>query len=148
MPQTLRFSHHYPCAPDALFALATDMGVLQDISEGLIAYRGMPRTRFEAGTKVDVEFSLLGRLPWAAYHIEVRRRDDAARRFETFEYGGPLKSWRHEMAIVPREGGAVMQDTIRIDAGLRSLSYKLWGQYMYARRHRARLALVRSLNEA
>lgn len=148
MPQSLRFSHSYPCAPDVLFALATDMGVLQDISEGLIAYRGMPRTRFEPGADVDVEFSLLGRLPWASYHIEVRARDDAARRFETFEHGGPLKSWRHEMEVVPAMGGAVMRDTIHIDAGARTLPYKLWGRYMYARRHRARLALVETLNGA
>ncbi|MXQ08470.1 hypothetical protein GQ651_11495 [Alphaproteobacteria bacterium GH1-50] len=114
------------------------------VTEGIVAFEGLPDGRTRTGQSIDVDVSLFGKLPKQAYHMDVLECDDAEMILRSVEKGAGVKSWRHTLSITPYEGGSVLTDTIEIEAGLLTPLFAAWARYLYNARHQPRLRLLES----
>ncbi len=142
MPKTIALTHAYEAAPEAVWALATDFDALQTVMEGLVSFEGLPDGRLQRGQHLEVGVSLFGKLPAQPYTMDVIELDDAEMRFKSREAGAGVKSWQHELQVVPVGQGCEIREQITIDAGLLTPLYVAWARYMYKRRHPKRLELL------
>jgi ligand-binding SRPBCC domain-containing protein len=139
---TVHLKHDYPLTPAALFSRVVRYDELADAMRGIATYEGLPEGEARVGQVFTVKVRLLGWLPTPPWTISVIQRDDAAHVLRSVECGGPAKSWRHKIQIVDGPGGAIMHDTVEIDAGLLTGFYTGQAQSMYRARHAARRRLL------
>ena len=138
----LRLAHDYSISAGDLFARIMRWDELVEVMQGVAAFEGLPPGELQAGQRFTVNIALRGAPP-APWSIEVVRRDDAARVVQTIEHGGPIRRWAHTIEIEDRpEGGAVMRDTLEIDAGDLTDAHVERARAMYEARHAARRKLL------
>lgn len=136
-------THDYTHPPQDVWDVATDFASFLEAMKGLVTFEGMPTSgRVEQGQVMDVKTRLFGKLPPMDYHMEVVECDRDAMRFLSSEYGGNVKSWRHELTVTAIEGGARLTDTIEIDAGFSTPLMVLWAKLVYRRRHPVRVRIL------
>jgi hypothetical protein len=88
------------------------------------------------GDVIRVRLMFFHVVPGWTHEIRIVRIDDEARRIETDEHGGGVKTWRHRISIDPHGAGrAYYTDRIEIDAG--PITPLIWGyaQLFYRYRH-------------
>lgn len=140
----LEFEYSYP--PDLLWKIVTGLGHLEEVTSGLLSFRGLPKGRIAEGDLLDVEVSILGITPYQPYRMEVVSLNDRERSFQSSERGAGVKSWKHHLKVEPTEHGSRLVEQIAIDAGLMTPVFSAWARYLYKRRHKPRLAILRRLS--
>lgn len=89
---------------------------------------------------------LFGILPFSRHHLHVARVDDAARRLSSREFGGLLKSWNHDIEVVPVDDVSCRYlDRIEIDAGIVTPLVIVYARWFYRMRQRRWRALAKGL---
>lgn len=141
--KTIHLSHDYPCPPETLWALVTDLDALAKVAEGIVVMHGLPSGRIYTGQSVDVMVSLFGKLPAQPYHMAVLECDDTALRFRSAEKGAGVKSWNHTAQVTATETGSRLTESIQIDAGLMTWAFAAWARYLYRARHAPRLRMLK-----
>jgi len=142
MPKTVQITHDYNVPPQQLWDIVTDYGALKEIMKGIVSYTATPSGQLKSGQKMNIEVSLLGKLPKQPYYMEVVSCDHETMTVQSFERGAGVKSWRHNMRVTATETGARLTDTIEIDAGLMTPIFGLWARFLYKARHKPRLRLL------
>ena len=143
---TVIIEHDYDAAPADVWHVATDFACFLEAMKGIATFDGMPtQGRVKAGQSFDTKVRLFGRMPPMDYHMEVVACDDEAMRFESHEYGGSIKSWRHALQVTETPRGARLTDRIQIDAGLMTPLMRLWAKFVYNRRHQPRVQMLTAM---
>lgn len=142
MPAHVHLSHVYPFPAQAVWDVATDMRAYAKVMEGLMTFQGLPDTPLQQGQQIDVTFRLLGKLPPQPYHMRLDVFSPADRHFKSFEWGGAVKSWQHELRVTDTADGCVLTDDVTIDAGWLTPIYAAFARFMYRRRHPVRLDIL------
>lgn len=146
MPRTIDLVHRYPHSPDLVWLVAIDLDHLARIASGKVTFRRLPKGRIFKGQVIDVEVSLFGAMPFQPYRMEVTDFDPVAKRFRSSEKGAGVKSWRHSLQVFEDGGGARVEESIEIDAGLLTPLFCRWAQFLYASRHKPRLDILKELD--
>ena len=110
--------------------------------KGIATYYGLPSEPLAEGQKIDVQVSIFGVLPRMPWTMEIRTFDPGKMIVRSFEHGGAVQRWEHELRVTPSDGGAQLIDTIILDAGWLTPVYAVWARYMYSRRDPARRAML------
>ena len=140
--RTVVLTHDYPVPAGRLWALVTDYDALAEVMQGLASFEGLPSGRTQTGQILDVQVSLLGKLPPQPYRMEVLDCDDVAMVLRSDEKGAGVRSWRHTLRVTPTETGSRLTDRIEIDAGWKTPIFAAWARYMYGARHKPRLRML------
>lgn len=140
MPRTVPLFHRYSIPPTDLWPEVASWRGIEASMTGLLAYRALPRTPLAQGQKRTIHPSLFGVLPVTEWQVHIAHFDPVAMTMECHEHGGCIRRWEHGLAIRPEGKGAVLQETITIDAGLLTVPVALWARFAYRRRHKMRLA--------
>ena len=140
--KTVILDHDYAASAQDVWALATDLDALKEVTQGVVAFEGMPSGRVYEGQKITVQVSLFGKLPPQPYFMEVLKCDNDAMILQSFEKGAGVKSWRHTLTVEPRPSGSRLRDVIEIDAGWMTWAFALWARYLYRKRHEPRVRIL------
>lgn len=140
---TVEVTHHYDVPPRVLWEVVTDFGALAVVMRGLARFDGLPTGRCAAGQDFAVKVRLFGWLPPMDYRMAVEACDDEAMWLQSREQGSGARQWDHRIAVTDDgQGGAVLTDTIDLDAGWRTPVFALWARFLLKYRHRPRLRLL------
>lgn len=142
MPRTIRLVHDYDASPDAVWALAKDFTKLADMSEGSVAYRGLPDEPVKQGDVVRFEVKPSYARSWKPFTVFMKVVDDERRRFVSNEEGAGVKSWEHTLTVDETPTGARQTDEITIDAGWLTPFVAFMAKRMYSRRDAVRRRLL------
>lgn len=142
MARRLTFEHRYSVDADRLFAMATDLDMLEAVSRPWVQFDHLPSGPVWTGQRIDVALSVFGVLPARPYSMHVVLCDPKARLMRSEEHGMGIRSLVHELRVVPEEREAVLIDQIDIDAGWQTGLVAIYAQIAYRWRHRARLRLL------
>ncbi|WP_298821053.1 SRPBCC family protein [uncultured Roseibium sp.] len=134
--------HDYPFSAREVWKVATDLGHLKTVTEGLLAFRDLPGGEIHQGQVLRVEVSLFGRLPYQPYEMKVAKFDDAKMEFTSEEKGAGVKTWRHSLSVAPTPTGSRLAECIEIDGGFLTPLFAAWARYMYRQRHPRRLHIL------
>jgi ligand-binding SRPBCC domain-containing protein len=116
--------------PERVWETLKKADTLRYLTRGLLGFRplGPVPDQLGAGDVVRVRLLFFHLIPGWAHEIHVLVVDEAARRIETTERGGSVKTWDHVLSVEPAPAGRTRYtDTIEIDAG--PLTRLVW---MYA----------------
>lgn len=137
--RTVRTSSVLDADADSVWERLTLPATFLEVTRGLLA---MPALAGRADPVVEGErgtgWLLLGHVvPLHRHTIEVVRVDDAARRLETEESGGPLRRWHHVLEVEPLGPGRCRYtDTVELDAGPLTPVAAASARALYRYRHR------------
>ena len=149
---TVVLHHDYDAAPRDVWAVATDWDCFIRAMEGVAAFRGLPDEPLHEGQRIEAEVSLFGKLPWQPHVMQLERFDPEAMEFQSREASTGVKRWDHHLTVTAHKGGALLTDTIEIEAERFWMTplFVLWARFVYRRRHAPRLAMLAtpSLKEA
>lgn len=142
--KTITLEHFYPANPKDVWELAIDFDALREVTEHMVSFDGLPSGQIYKGQSINVMTSLFGKLPKQPYHMEVIECDHDKMMFISSEHGSGVKDWQHRLTITPQEGGALLTDTINIQAkiGLLTPLFVLWAKHMYEGRHQPRMKIL------
>ncbi len=142
MSAKVHLRHEYTHSAQAVWEVATDMNAYAKVMARFMTFSGLPEEPLAEGQQIDVTFRLFGRLPPKPYHMRLDRFSPIDRHFKSFEWGGPVKSWEHELRVTETATGSVLTDDIEIDAGWLTPIYAAFARYMYRSRHPVRLQIL------
>jgi hypothetical protein len=142
MAKRLTFRHGYPVDPDRLFAMATDLDVLDAVCRPWVQFDHLPSGPVHTGQHIDVALSIFGLVPAQPYSMQVVSCDRVARRMRSEEHGAGITWLVHELRVEPAGTGAILIDEVEIEAGWKTLAMALCAQILYRWRHRMRLRLL------
>jgi len=142
--KTVILKHFYPAAPKDVWELAIDFDALCEVTEHMVTFEGLPEGVLYQGQSIEVMVSLFGKLPKQPYYMQVVECDHDKMMFLSNERGSGVKHWQHRLTITPHKGGALLTDTIDIQAkiGLFTPLFALWAKHMYEARHQPRLKIL------
>lgn len=142
--KTVTLKHFYPAAPKDVWELAIDFEALREVTEHMVTFEGLPEGALYQGQAIEVMVSLFGKLPKQPYYMQVVECDPEKMMFSSNERGSGVKHWQHRLTITPHEGGALLTDTIDIQAkiGLFTPLFAIWAKHMYEARHQPRLKIL------
>jgi hypothetical protein len=107
---------------------------------------GTPPDRLHEGDVIRVRLLFFHVLPGWVHEIRILRVDDAARRIETSEAGGAVKTWNHLIAVESDGAGrSRYSDEIEIEAGPLTRAVAAYAQLFYRYRQRRWRKLARTL---
>jgi len=144
MPKSVTLTHDYPYPADLVWAVATDLDHLRAVVQGLLKFKSLPSGKIEQGLILHVEVSLFGRMPYQPYDMTVVELDDQARCFRSDEKGAGVNYWRHHLRVVETATGSRIEETIEVDAGIMTWAFAAWAKFMYRKRHRPRLEILKT----
>jgi hypothetical protein len=134
-PAVVSIAYEYAASADDLWRVAVDWRCLQEASRGLLRYGALPPGQILAGQSLVVDLSLFGLSPWFPWTIIIDTLDPARRLMRSIEFGGAARWWLHDMQVEESPRGAILRETIRIDAGRLTPGYALFANALYRRRH-------------
>lgn len=141
--RTVYLSHVYDTSPSAVWRVATDLDCLQRAVRGVLLFEGMPSCAIAQGQIIDVTVSMFGVLPAQPYRMEVIAFDEDTLTFTSREKGMGVEHFQHNLRIVPHPRGAELIDEVEIEAGWRTPMIAAWVRFMYKRRHKPRLEMLK-----
>ena len=120
------------------------------VTRGAMAFRGAnqwPEVLMSEGTHIDTKVYLFGWIPWSSHTFEITDVDVSAKKIETEEQGGMIRSWRHTMKVVATSDNhcRYTADWIDLDAGFLTLPIWLFANAFYWYRQRRWRRLARTL---
>jgi ligand-binding SRPBCC domain-containing protein len=142
MAQTIHLEHDYANDPDTVWAFAKDFTMLAPMSEGSVAFQGLPTEPVVQGQVVDFQVKPFYARSFKPYRVIMHEVNDAERRFVSLEEGAGVKSWRHTLSVTATETGARQIDEIEIDAGFMTPIIAVLAKRMYRKRGVARARLL------
>ncbi len=107
-------------SPERVWAALKRVDTLRYITRGLLGFRplGSVPDELGPGDVVRVRLLFFHVLPAWTHEIRIVAVDEEARRIETTEHGGSVKTWNHVLSVDPAGPGRTRYgDTIEIDAG-------------------------------
>ncbi len=141
----LDMSHHYDASAERVWALATDYGSFQEVMAGVVTFDGLPtQGRCKTGDSFAVKVRLFGKMPPQDYRMTVDLCDDAAMTLQSREKGAGVQRWDHTLTVQPDGDGAILRDQIDIEAGWLTPLFRLWGRYVYGKRHQPRVRMLQA----
>lgn len=143
MVRKVQLRHDYAFPARAVWHVVTDLDHLRTVTEGLLAFRDLPSGQIAEGQTLDVQVSLLGRLPYQPYRMRVVRCDGEQMTFSSSERGIGVKTWKHRLQVIPADTGSQIRETIEIDAGWKTPLFVAWARFLYRRRHPRRVKILR-----
>lgn len=147
MGSTIRKTSRLPASADVVWAALKRPGTFAHVVWPVLTAPAARRmeTLAAPGLGGSGWLFLFGVVPLHRHTIEVVSVDDAARRLETAEHGGVLRSWRHVLTVRPDGQGCVYTDEVTLDAGALTPVATAFARGMYAYRHLRWRRLARQL---
>ena len=146
----VRVSTHLSVPADVAWDTVKRTDTLRYVTRGLLGFRGgeeIPE-RIAEGETYRIRLLFFGVVPAWRHQIEVVRLDEAAHEIRTEERGGPVRQWRHRIAIDPEGWGATRYlDEIEIAAGVLTPLVWFYAQFFYRYRQWRWRRLARSLGQ-
>lgn len=116
----MRVSTELDAPPDRVWETLKKADTLRYITRGLLGFRplGPVPDTLGGGEVVRVRLLFFHVIPAWAHEIRIVSVDENARRIETREHGGGVKTWNHRLTVEPAgPGRSRYTDRIEIDAG-------------------------------
>jgi ligand-binding SRPBCC domain-containing protein len=116
----LRVSTELAAPPERVWEALKELDTLRYITRGLLAFRplGPIPDGLAAGDVVRVRLLFFHVIPAWVHEIRIVTVDEQARRIETNEHGGGVKTWNHRLTVEAEDGGRTLYtDRIEIEAG-------------------------------
>jgi ligand-binding SRPBCC domain-containing protein len=117
----VRVTTRLPAPRDLVWDTVKRTDTLRYITRGLLGFRvegGAPERLAEAET-YRMRLLFFGLLPAWRHEIRVTRLDEATHEIRTEERGGPIRTWRHRIAVDEEGWGSTRYlDEIEIQAGV------------------------------
>jgi ligand-binding SRPBCC domain-containing protein len=135
--------------PGAVWDTVKQTDTLRYVTRGLLGFRvdGEVPGRLAQGQTFRMRLIFFGFLPAWRHEIHVTRLDEAEREIHTEEHGGPVRTWRHRIAVDEEGWGSTRYlDEIEIGAGVLTPFVWAWAQLFYRYRQRRWRRLARGLN--
>lgn len=114
--------------PERVWETLKKVDTLRYITRGLLSFRPLGPVPDELGPGDVVRMRLLffHVIPGWVHEIRIVAVDEEARRIETTEHGGSVKTWNHVLSVEPAPipGRTRYTDTIEVDAG--ALTRLVW----------------------
>jgi hypothetical protein len=133
---------------DAVWTAVKTPSAFRTVTRGLLV---MPviRTRtdeWREGETVVGWVFLFGFIPFARHHLHVAAIDESTRSLTSREHGGLLKSWDHDIVVIPIDDlRCTYRDRIEIDAGIFTPLVGVYARWFYRMRQRRWRALAKEL---
>jgi hypothetical protein len=121
---------------------------LRYITRGLLGFRisGDVPEQFAEGETYSLRLLFFGVVPAWRHEIRIVRVDETAHEIRTEERGGPVRQWRHRIAIDPEGWGSTRYlDELEIAAGVLTPLVWFYAQIFYRYRQRRWRRLARRL---
>jgi ligand-binding SRPBCC domain-containing protein len=141
----VRVGTELAASPERVWETVQKVDTLRYVTRGLLGFRPLTPVHDGLGEGEVIRIRLLffHVLPAWTHEIRIVRVDDEARRIETDEHGGAVKTWNHRISVDPHGGGHTYY-TDRIEIGAGPLTPLIWGYaqlfYRYRQRRWRRLA--------
>jgi ligand-binding SRPBCC domain-containing protein len=106
--------------PERVWETLKKAETLRYITRGLLGFRplGPVPDELAPGDVVRIRLLFFHVIPAWVHEIRIVTVDDEARRIETTEHGGSVKTWNHVLSVEPAAAGrSRYTDTITLDAG-------------------------------
>ena len=117
----VRVSTRLPAPAGVVWDTVQRTDTLRYVTRGLLGFRleGEAPERLAEGETYRMRLLFFGLLPAWRHEIRVVRLDDAHREIRTEEHGGPVRNWRHRIAVDDEGWGSTRYlDEIEIAAGV------------------------------
>ena len=117
----VRVSTRLPAPAGVVWDTVQRTDTLRYVTRGLLGFRleGDAPERLAEGETYRMRLLFFGLLPAWRHEIRVVRLDDAHREIRTEEHGGPVRTWRHRIAVDDEGWGSTRYlDEIEIAAGV------------------------------
>jgi hypothetical protein len=111
---------------------------LRYITRGVLGFRprGTVPERLREGDVIRVRLFFFHVIPGWSHEIRIVRVDDEARRIDTREGGGAVRTWNHTIAVEPAGAATRYSDEIEIEAGLLTAAVAAYARLFYRYRQR------------
>jgi ligand-binding SRPBCC domain-containing protein len=106
--------------PERVWETLKKAETLRYITRGLLGFRplGPVPDELAPGDVVRIRLLFFHVIPGWVHEIRIVAVDDEARRIETTEHGGSVKTWNHVLSVEAAAAGCTRYtDTITLDAG-------------------------------
>ena len=116
----VQLSTELEAPPDRVWETLKSVDTLRYITRGVLGFRplGPVPDTLRGGEVVRVRLLFFHVVPAWAHEIRIVSVDEEARRIETREHGGGVKTWNHRLTVEPAgTGRSRYTDRIEIDAG-------------------------------
>jgi ligand-binding SRPBCC domain-containing protein len=146
----VRVSTRLPAPAGVVWDTVQRTDTLRYVTRGLLGFRleGEAPERLAEGETYRMRLLFFGLLPAWRHEIRVVRLDDAHREIRTEEHGGPVRTWRHRIAVDDEGWGSTRYlDEIEIAAGVLTPFVWLYTQLFYRYRQRRWRRLARRLSD-
>jgi hypothetical protein len=130
----VRVSTRLPVSADVAWDTVQRTDTLRYVTRGLVGFRvdGAVPERIAEGETYRLRLLFFGVLPAWRHEIHVVSVDQAGHEIRTEEHGGPVRTWRHRIAVDPEGWGATRYlDEIEIGAGPLTPLVWLYAQFFY-----------------
>lgn len=144
----VRVSTRLPAPAGVVWDIAQRTDTLRYVTRGLLGFRleGDVPERLAEGETYRMRLLFFGLLPAWRHEIRVVRLDDAHREIRTEEHGGPVRTWRHRIAVDEEGWGSTRYlDEIEIAAGVATPIVWVYTQLFYRYRQRRWRRLARRI---
>jgi ligand-binding SRPBCC domain-containing protein len=134
--------------PERVWETVQKVDTLRYITRGLLGFRPLSPVHdgLAEGDVIRIRLLFFHVLPAWKHEIRIVRVDEEARRIETAEHGGAVKTWNHRISVDPTGGGnTYYTDRIEVDAGLLTPLIWAYAQLFYRYRQRRWRKLARTL---
>jgi hypothetical protein len=146
----VRVSTRLPVPADVAWETVQRTDTLRYVTRGLLGFRvdGTVPERIAQGETYRLRLLFFGVLPAWRHEIHVVNVDQAGHEIRTEERGGPVRTWRHRIAVDPEGWGATRYlDEIEIAAGPLTPLVWLYAQFFYRYRQWRWRRLARGLQQ-
>jgi ligand-binding SRPBCC domain-containing protein len=113
--------------PERVWETLKRVETLRYLTRGLLGFQplGPVPDELAPGDVIRVRLMFFHVIPGWAHEIRIVAVDEEARRIETTEHGGSVKTWNHVLSVEPAADGRTRYtDTIAVDAG--ALTRVVW----------------------
>ncbi|MGH2978781.1 MAG: hypothetical protein ACRDLQ_03985 [Solirubrobacterales bacterium] len=144
----MRVSTRLSAPADVVWDTVKRTDTLRYVTRGLLGFRidGETPERLTEGETYSMRLLFFGVLPAWRHEIHVARLDEAAHEIRTEERGGPVRSWRHRIAVDGEGWGSTRYlDEIEIAAGALTPFVWAYAQLFYRYRQMRWRRLARRL---
>jgi ligand-binding SRPBCC domain-containing protein len=146
----VRVSTRLPAPADLVWDTVKQTDTLRYVTRGLLGFRieGRAPARLAEGETYRMRLLFFGVVPAWRHEIHVVELDEDAHEIRTEERGGPVRRWRHRIAV-DEEGWASTRylDEIEVGAGVLTPFVWAYAQLFYRYRQRRWRRLARRLAE-
>jgi ligand-binding SRPBCC domain-containing protein len=144
----VRLGTELAAPPERVWETVQKVDTLRYITRGLLGFRPLSPVHdgLGEGDVIRIRLLFFHVLPAWKHEIRIVRVDEEARRIETAEHGGAVKTWKHQISVDPAGGGnTYYTDRIEVDAGPLTPLIWAYAQLFYRYRQRRWRKLARTL---